>query len=223
MFIGHYAVALGAKPAAPRLSLGVLVLAACWMDFVWLALIALRVEHVAIQPGITVVNPLSLYDYPWSHSLLLSVLWGMALALLVYALVRDWRAAWVVAVLVLSHWILDFVSHAPDMPLAPGSPARVGLGLWNSRIGTAAVEGGLFALGAAIYLRTTRARDALGRWPLWLLLLLLGLSWANAIRPGAPPPPSVRMLVPVSAVFSLLVLAWFTWVDRHRDARPARN
>jgi hypothetical protein len=219
MFIGHYAVGLAAKPVAPRLSLGVLVLAGAFLDIVFVLLLAARIEHLSIEPGITRVSPFNLYDYPWSHSLVLSLLWSAAFAAVVYAVIRDARAAWVVALLVFSHWVLDIVTHRPDMQLWPGSGARLGLGLWDSVVGTAVVEGGLFLLGAAVYLRFTRARDRVGRWATWLLLALLFALWANSLS-GAPPPPSVRAMVLVSGALSVVVLAWFTWMDAHREPRP---
>ena len=44
------------------------------------------------------------------------------------------RGAAVVFLAVLSHWLLDFVSHRPDMSLAPGVNLSVGLGLSDSRV-----------------------------------------------------------------------------------------
>ncbi len=35
MFIGHFGVALAAKKVAPRASLGILILAAQFLDFLW--------------------------------------------------------------------------------------------------------------------------------------------------------------------------------------------
>jgi len=46
----------------------------------------------------------------------------------------------------VSHWVLDWVTHRPDMPLVPGG-ARYGLGLWNSIAGTMVVEILMFAAG----------------------------------------------------------------------------
>jgi len=38
----------------------------------------------------------------------------------------------------VSHWLLDYVTHRPDMPLYPGG-TPLGLGLWNSVTGAVAV------------------------------------------------------------------------------------
>ena len=78
MFIGHYAVALGAKRAAPAVSLGTLFAAAAFLDLVWPVLVLAGVERVAVAPGATAFTPLDFQYYPISHSLLMAVVWGLA-------------------------------------------------------------------------------------------------------------------------------------------------
>lgn len=81
MFLGHFAVALAAKKAAPAVSLGMLFLAAQLADLVWPLLVLAGIEAVAIQPGITAVTPLDFVHYPWSHSAAALAAWGVALAI----------------------------------------------------------------------------------------------------------------------------------------------
>jgi hypothetical protein len=69
VFLGHYAVALGAKRIAPRVSLGTLILAAQLADLLWPAFLLMGLEHVSIEPGITAASPLNFTDYPITHSL----------------------------------------------------------------------------------------------------------------------------------------------------------
>ena len=215
MFIGHFGVALAAKRAAPRASLGTLFLAAQLLDLMWPPLLLAGVEHVRIAPGITRVTPLDFYDYPISHSLLMVMVWSLALGAIYFAARKDSRAATVVAVLVLSHWVLDAIVHRPDLPLAPSSDARVGLGLWNSIAGTVLVEGLLFAAGVLMYVRTTSARDAQGRWGLWSLAVFLVVIWlANIFGPA---PQNVDQIAYASLAMWLLV-AWAWWADAHRKS-----
>jgi len=155
MFLGHFGVAMAAKKAAPKASLGTLVLAAQFADLLWPVFLLLGWERVRIAPGITRVTPLDFVSYPWSHSLLMDLAWGTALGAVYFALRRDGRGAWVVGACVPSHWVLDWIAHRPDMPLYPGGP-RFGLGLWNSVPATLVVELVLFVAGAAIYLIATR-------------------------------------------------------------------
>ena len=81
MFIGHIAVALGAKKVAPKASLGTLLISAQFLDLLWPVLLILGIEHVRIEPGNTAMTPLDFYDYPISHSLLTSVGWSILFAL----------------------------------------------------------------------------------------------------------------------------------------------
>jgi hypothetical protein len=71
MFIGHYAVALAAKKAAPKVSLGTLFIAVQLVDMLWPLFLLLGLEHARIDPGNTPVTPLDFYDYPITHSLVL--------------------------------------------------------------------------------------------------------------------------------------------------------
>jgi hypothetical protein len=45
---------------------------------------------------------------------------------------RGAAAGLIVGLLVLSHWVLDAITHRPDLPLWPGASPLVGLGLWNA-------------------------------------------------------------------------------------------
>src|SRR5215467_2937756 len=117
MFIGHFAVAFAAKKAAPKVSLGTLILAAAFLDVVWPVLVLLGVERFRIVPGFTAINPFDFTYYPWSHSLLMTMVWSAVFAFVYFAWSRDRSGAVWVALVVASHWVLDFVSHVPDMPL----------------------------------------------------------------------------------------------------------
>ena len=214
MFIGHFALGLAAKRAAPRVSLPVLFSAAQLADLLWPFLLLAGAERVRIAPGITAFTPLDFVSYPYSHSLLLLGVWGV---LFVFAYKKVSRAAAVASgtllALVLSHWVLDFITHRPDMPIYPGGP-KVGLGLWNSVPATIAVESTMFAAGVWIYARTTRARDAVGKWAFVGLIALLGISYAANIV--SAPPPSVNAIAIVGIVGAAVLLGLSWWTDRHR-------
>jgi hypothetical protein len=219
MFVGHFAVGFGAKAAAPQVSLGTLFLAAQLADLLWPTLLLLGVEHVRIEPGATRVTPLVFTHYPISHSLLGVIAWGTLAALVYLGLRRSLRGALIVGLLVVSHWLLDVVVHAPDLPLAPDSPVFLGLSLWHSLAGTLVVELAIFVLGAGIYLRVTEAVDRTGTWALWsLIAFLLAIYLGNLF---GPPPPSVTAIALAGHAQWLLVL-WGWWVDRHRRPKLRR-
>jgi hypothetical protein len=122
---------------------------------------------------------------------------------------------WVLAALVISHWVLDWVTHRPDMPLYPGS-AKYGLGLWNSVPATLVVEGLMYVAGLTIYLRATRARDRIGRWGFFSLAATLVVIYlASAF---GPPPPTIQALWMTALAGAALLMLWAWWADRHRDA-----
>jgi membrane-bound metal-dependent hydrolase YbcI (DUF457 family) len=214
VFIGHFALGFAAKRAAPRASLAVLFGAAQFADLLWPVLLAFGVEQVRIDPGNTAFTPLDFVSYPYSHSLLMLGVWGALFALVFRAPSRP-RRALLLAALVVSHWVLDFVTHRPDMPLYPGG-SKVGLGLWNSVPLTIAVEVPMFVLGLWIYCRATKPRDARGRWGFGALAAaLVAIYIANIVSP----PPSTIPALAVSVLVGFVVLvAWSWWADRHREA-----
>lgn len=217
MFIGHHAVAFASKRYAPKISLGTMFFAVQLADILWPLFLMLGIEHARITPGITVVTPLDLYDYPFSHSLVTLLLWSL-LAGGAYWAVRKYKAgALMVGVGVFSHWILDFLTHRPDMPLAPGSSVFLGLGLWNSFWGTVTVEVGLFAAGIWLYTKATAPKDKIGNYGLWIFVAFLLVSYAMNLF--GPPPPNMTVISIGGSIGGwLLVLAAY-WIDRHRISR----
>lgn len=214
MFIGHYAVALGAKKVAPGVSLGTLFLATQMVDLLWPLFLLLGFEHVRIDPGNTVMTPLDFYDYPITHSLLGAVAWSLLTGLLYYGFRSNVRNALVVAGAVISHWILDLLTHRPDLPLGFGSTVYVGLGLWNSLWGTLLLELSLFLAGLFLYAGCTRARDRYGSYGLWSLAAVLLLIYAGNLF--GPPPPS-EAAIALAGNASWLFVFWAYGVDRHRE------
>ena len=217
MFIGHFAIGFGAKKLAPRSSLAVLLAAPLFSDILWPLFLLLGWEHVRIHPGDTKFTPLDLWDYPWSHSLLMTVIWATVFAVIYWSLSRYRAGTIAVWMGVLSHWILDWISHRPDMPLYPGGP-RLGLGLWNSIPGTMMVELTMFILGIGLYVSSTRARDRIGQYGFYsyaglLLILYVGDRFS-------PPPGNVGELIWSGLIAELILIPWAWWFDRHRRVRP---
>jgi hypothetical protein len=213
MFVGHLALALAGKRAAPSVSLGWLMAAVCASDLFWPVFLLLGWERVRIVPGATPFTPLVFDSYPWSHSLLMGCVWGAALAGLARWRGIAPRATMLLALLVLSHWVLDFITHAPDMPLWPGPSPRLGLGLWSSIPGTLVVEGALWLVAIALYLRSPGRFDGTGLIAFWSLVTICTVMWAAG--PWTPPPPSPRALA-WFALIGWLIFPWAALADRHR-------
>lgn len=213
MFLGHFAVALASKKPAPKISLGTLFLSVSLVDLVWPIFLLLGLEHVRILPGITAVTPFDFYDYPITHSLLTSLGWSCLAGIIYFALKKDARSAVFVGLAVLSHWVLDFVSHRPDLPLAPWESAKVGLGLWNSFAATVLVELGLFCAGWYVYFSATEALSKFGAISLWSWTFFVVLIYFVSLL--SPPPPNETALA-YGGLAGWLFVPWGYWIDRQR-------
>lgn len=216
MFVGHLALGFAAKRVVPRVSLPMLFVAVQWADLVWPVLVALGLEQVRIDPGNTPFTALDFVSYPYSHSLVFLAGWGVLLGAIYWLVTRDRPGSVVLSALVLSHWLLDVVTHRPDMPIYPGG-AKFGLGLWYSIPATLAVELLLYGAGLWIYVRATEPRDRVGRWGLATLAAFLVVVYLAAI--GNAPPSMPALYIPATAGAALLTV-WAWRVDRHRAPRP---
>lgn len=191
-----------------------LFLACQFADLMWPTLLLLGVEVVEIDPGNTVFTPLNFVSYPISHSLVMIVVWSAVVALTYKALRHAGATATrTVGLLVFSHFVLDLITHRPDLPLMIGGTMKVGLGLWNSPAWTVTVEVLLFAAGVWLYLQATTARDRVGSLGLWSLVAFLIVIYAGNLL--GPPPPSVMAIAGAGHALWLFV-AWAYWVDQHR-------
>ena len=213
MFLGHYGVAFAAKRAAPRTSLGWFVFAAEFLDEVWPVLLLLGVEQVRIVPGLMIMSPLQFVYYPWSHSLLMAIVWGIVVGALYFAFRKYGRGSLLLGALVVSHWFLDLPVHQKDLPLWPSDVSpKYGWGLWNVPVATYIIEFTIFLAGVSAYTRITRPLDRIGRWGWWIYVALLAIVY---VASNGPPPPSVSALAWTSmGIWLFIPFAW--WIDKHR-------
>ena len=215
MFAGHFAVGFATKRFAPRVPLTLLLAAALIPDILGPIFGLAGWEHVHIAPGNTRFTPLDLYDYPWSHSLLMTIVWATLLAL-IYRLWRsDLMGSLVIWLGAVSHWVLDWITHCPDLPLYPGAEGRYGLGLWNSIPGTMFLELAMLSIGVWMYVHATKPRDWMGTYIFSAFIVVLLLLYVTI--PFSSPPQSVRQLDYASIVLNIILLAWASWFDTHRD------
>jgi membrane-bound metal-dependent hydrolase YbcI (DUF457 family) len=216
MFVGHFGIGFGGKWKARKVSLGTLFLASQFIDLLWPSLLLVGLESVRIAPGATRLTSLDFEHYPISHSLLSVLLWALLFAGVYFLLRRSARGAFVCGLLVVSHWVLDLVTHRPDLQLAPMSDLRVGMGLWNNPAAAITTELLLFAGGVFLYERSTRASDRSGVIGLWALVAFLLVAYlANLF---GSPPPSMEAIAWVSPAQWILIV-WAYWLDRHREPR----
>jgi hypothetical protein len=213
MFIGHYALGFAGKKINKAPSLGTMFIAVQWLDLVWPVLVLMGIEKVNIEPGNTAFTPLNFVSYPWSHSMLMAIVWGVLFAIIYYTITKNRNASLLLLFLVISHWILDWISHRPDLQLTPFSEMRVGLGLWNHKWATLIIETGMFIMAILLYLRVTKAKNKTGIWSLWGLILFLLIIYLMSVF--GPPPEKVSQIAWTDMAQWLLV-AWGYWADRNR-------
>lgn len=218
MGVGHLAASFAVRARFPRVPLFFLLLAGVLADLLWGLAILSGIEraHIGTETGSTI--PIVLESVPFTHSLVACAIWGALAASLWWLWRRDSAGALVLAALVASHWLLDFVSHVPDIPILPSGPL-VGLGLWRWRTGSLIVELLMFWAGLVLYARGTTRKDRIGSVGLIVLVALLTVLGAGAYF--SPPPPSILPLA-IGNLVLLLPLLLLDWVDRHRQI-PARK
>jgi len=182
-------------------------------NLLWPILLLAGVESVEITKNQDPLLRLHLVRYPITHSLLIETLFGALFGTLYWWKTKDGRSALICGLLMPSHWILDVIVHAPDLPLWPGGPI-FGLGAWRSVLLTLALEALFFAAGILVYSKNTRPKDKVGRIAYWTFLGLLIAGYASSL-PG-PPPKDTHSL----AYFALILwvfVPWAFWIDRHRS------
>jgi hypothetical protein len=210
MGIGHIALGFAAKRAVPRVSLATLLVASIFVDVLWSITLLLGLEHARIDPTLKSV-PLDLYDYPITHSLLGGILWALIFGV-AYFQVRKYRAgANMLGLLVLSHWVLDVISHRPDMPVLPSGP-YLGLGLWNWPAAEIAVEELMLAAGVWLYLRATSGPRVALFVVVAILAVIGGLAYFG------PPPPSLNAMAASNLVLVAVVVMAVHFIDSRRTA-----
>lgn len=208
MFIGHYGLAFLSKQSNSLPSLAMLFIAVQFLDLLWPIFVLLGIESFSIEPGNTILTPLNFSHYPYSHSLLTSVFWSLLLGSIYYLIKKEGKNALLIGSLVLSHWLLDLLTHAPDLPLSPFGDTKVGLGLWDHPTIEIILELGLFFLGVYFYFKKIKPKRKIAFW--LLIVFLLVIHFANLF---GPPPPSIEA-VAWSANALWLTVLWAWWVEK---------
>ncbi|UOR14595.1 hypothetical protein [Qipengyuania aquimaris] len=211
MFIGHFAPALAARAVtaeAPKL--GTLFIAAQLTDWAFFLFALGGIEHLRLVPGITAMNPLDFYDYPITHSLIGTGGFALAMAVAVWFFLRNAVAATWAAIVVMSHWVLDWISHRPDLTIA-GGEHKIGLGLWNYPLAAMGVELALVGLAVWWYLRRTKGPIGPVAILVAVMLVFQAINWFG------PEPQDVGAPFLLLGMFAFGVLTFLAfWVGKTR-------
>lgn len=216
MFIGHYGPSFAGKACKPAIPLWVLFLAVQLVDIAWSILVLFGIEKVRIVPGITATNPLDLYYMPYTHSLPGAAIWSVGAAFLYRAVWRShgWAASAIIGAAVFSHWILDLLVHRPDLALYDDSH-KVGFGLWNYPAFAFALEIALLFGGIALYLATTKPKDAIGRYGM-VIFGFVAVALQAYVFFGPPPVSDTAMALTALGLYFAFALAVY-WLEGKRS------
>lgn len=156
MFVGHYSVAFACRTERNKIPLWVLFIAVQFLDYIWATLVLLEIEKLRVIKGFTAGSMLDSYYHPYSHSLMMAILWSVVAALIYNTVCRESRyyskfAPVIIGIAVFSHWLLDLIAHPPDLAIYDNT-RKVGFGLWNYRDPEFALEIALLAGGIVLYL-----------------------------------------------------------------------
>jgi len=217
MYVGHYAASLALKRFEKRASLGVLFLAVQLVDILFFPLVVLGVERLNIVENFTQSTHFELEYMPYTHSLVAFLVWsGLAYALFRWVIVKSHSVALVVALAVMSHWLLDVIVHTPDMPLWSDASLKLGLGLWNNAVITYALEAILLLAGLWLYLRATRASTRTGKYGMGIFVLVLLL--VNVVNIFGPLQGDSKVVLAATTLATYLLFAAVAfWLDTKRS------
>lgn len=222
MFAGHIGAALAIGRSAPRVNVGVFVIAALFLDTALWLFVLLGWESVVIPPTFSATHQPE-FVFPLSHGLAASIAWSVLAGLLVLAASSRLgpsrlRAAMLVSAAVFSHWLLDALVHRPELPLAGAGSTSVGLALWQNMPLALAVEAVVLLAGLALYLPGAALSRARKVWLAALCLLVLAFTVAGMTV--APPPPSAKAMASSSLVTIGVVCALVCWLAMsHHEPR----
>ena len=217
MYVGHYAASLALKRVEKRASLGVLFLAVQFVDIVFFPLVLLGIERLNIVENFTQSTHFELEYMPYTHSLVAFLIWsGLAYALFRWVIVKSRSIALVVALAVMSHWLLDVIVHTPDLPLWNDASLKLGLGLWNNAVATYVLEAAILLAGLWLYLRSTEATTRTGKYGMAIFVGLLLLI--NIVNIFGPLQGDSKVVLAATALVSYLLFAAIAfWLDTKRS------
>lgn len=216
MFVGHFAAGVTGKAVENTVPLWVWIGASQLLDLGWAILIMTGVEKLRVVPG-QPGNPLDLYYMPWTHSLPAALLWALAAAFIAWrGFGASGRAALLLGLVVISHWLLDLIVHRPDLPLGFLGP-KLGLGMWNWPLPEMALEMGLLALSGGLWIAVRKDRGQPAGPALGFVALLSVLQVVSMISGETQGPVQMGAL----ALFGFGVAMGGAWIVDRGDLRSA--
>jgi len=181
------------------------------MEFLWVILNYLGVEKTTTEPTVKSVSDIHLAYMPFSHSILSAVVLAVAGYVIVGKFAGKPVLGMAVGIAIVSHLILDLITHAPDIALAPGiDQPRFGLGLYSQAPLTAFVIELIYGAFCWWIYRGSKALLAV-----ILLFNLANLSMLSSAVPGpeeklAGHPMLIVTVIAVQIAVTLILVGLFS-------------
>jgi len=216
MFVGHYAAGLALKKYEKRASLGVLFLAVQFVDILFFPFVLLGIERINIIENFTQSTHFELEYMPYTHSLVGGLFWAaLVYAVFRWVVVKQQRAALVVALAVFSHWVFDLLMHTPDLPLWNDASLKLGLGLWNNAVAAYALEAAFLIAALWLYLGSTTTETKTGKYGMAVFVVFMLLI--NIGNIFAPLQSDSKVALAVFALVTYILFAAIAfWLDKKR-------
>jgi len=215
MFIGHIGVGLSLKKFDRSVNAGWLIGAAFFLDILLWIFVFLKLEGVRVPEDYDSKHYL-FFDFPYSHSLVASILWSTIVFGITRLVSKSNAIALILSIVVFSHFLLDVLVHPAQIPLLGEESTKIGLGLWNSLYLELIVEVLLLSFGFWLYCTTSTIKKR-NLWILGLILLLVsGMTIGGQL---AGPAPESAFQVAISS-FSLILLLTFLFLYFDKKTIP---
>lgn len=214
--INHAAAALIVKRRFPDVPLVPILIGVQLMELLWVALNFLGIERTTTEATVRYVGDIHLIYMPYSHSIATMI--GAGLAAWAAGAIAG-RARWglAIGIAIVSHLVLDLVTHDRDIALAPlVAGEEYGTRLYNTMPAVAfLVELGFGVLCWKLY-RGGRA----------LLAIIIAFNLANAslFSSSISGPERLfanRPIVLTSVILlQILITLWAVWWGAKRSPQP---
>ncbi|BBB26910.1 hypothetical protein [Amphritea japonica] len=220
MFAGHIGAALAIGKLDRKVGLGPLIAASLLIDLLLWAFILLGWESVAIPENFTETHQPS-FIFPFSHSLSAAIIWSALAGVVAFLWYSErkglhLRAVFMISIAVLSHWLLDFTVHNPQLPLLGEASFKVGLGLWDNMPIALLFES--FILVAGLFLFLSGANISGAKKIALSILCLTTLAFTIAGMTIAPPPPSAMAMAESSIIIIAVICVLAGWLGKEKTA-----
>ena len=216
--MNHAVTALVLKKHFDRASLVWLLVSVQLMELLWVAFNWIGIEYITVEPEVHTIADISLAHMPYSHSIATGLLLAGIAWLALAKLAKRPTVAIAVALGILSHLVLDLLTHVPDIAVVWfGWELELGTGIYALPLVAFAVEA---VYGLAVW-RYVRGSVAL--LVAMIVFQLSGISayvtWMSGMEAGLADNPGIAATAVAGQIAVTLGLVY--WLSRRESARRA--